>query len=269
MAFGLDPEVPLVVAANRDERLDRPATAMTVLRPSHPRILGGRDERAGGTWLAVNEFGLVAGLTNRPVPDGVDPAKRTRGELPLLLASHRSATEAVEDFLQRISPSDYNPAWFLVGDREALYSLDLTAGTRPVARALGPGVHVLENTALGAPSPKVDQVRELLGPADRLRGPDLMARLSAVLADHTIPAAVPAVPAIPADAETADAATRRPETLAACVHTEDYGTRSSTLIRVVADTHELPEVFSADGHPCTAPFVKASPLWTTSARSAI
>src|ERR1700679_171007 len=117
MAFGLDPEAPLVVAANRDERLDRPATSMTVLRASDPRILGGRDERAGGTWLAVNEFGLVAGLTNRPVPDGIDPAKRTRGELPVLLASHRSAAEAVDDFLRRISPSDYNPAWFLVGDR--------------------------------------------------------------------------------------------------------------------------------------------------------
>ena len=44
----LDPGAPLVVGANRDERLDRPAAAMTVLRPADPRILGGRDEEAGG-----------------------------------------------------------------------------------------------------------------------------------------------------------------------------------------------------------------------------
>ena len=39
------PDAPLIVAANRDEWLLRPATAMTVLRESEPRILGGRLER--------------------------------------------------------------------------------------------------------------------------------------------------------------------------------------------------------------------------------
>src|ERR1700722_1741674 len=117
MAFGLDPDAPLVVGANRDERLARPATAMGVLRESGPRILGGRDEVAGGTWLAVNSDGLVAGLTNRPMPDGPDPTKRSRGELPLALALHRRADDAVGEFLKNIRPAEYNPAWFLVGDR--------------------------------------------------------------------------------------------------------------------------------------------------------
>src|SRR4051812_22871049 len=39
-----NPDFPLVVGANRDELLDRPAIPMTVLRESGPRILGGRDE---------------------------------------------------------------------------------------------------------------------------------------------------------------------------------------------------------------------------------
>src|SRR5262249_51148300 len=64
--FGEVADAPLIMAANRDERLDRPAVPMTVLRDHGPRILGGRDELAGGTWLAVNEHGVVAGLTNRP-----------------------------------------------------------------------------------------------------------------------------------------------------------------------------------------------------------
>ncbi len=62
----LHPDTPLVVAANRDEWLTRPAVPMTVLRAGEPRILGGRDQQAGGTWLAVNDAGLVAGLTNKP-----------------------------------------------------------------------------------------------------------------------------------------------------------------------------------------------------------
>ena len=39
---------------------------MTVISRAGPRIIGGRDERAGGTWLAVGEHGVVAALTNRP-----------------------------------------------------------------------------------------------------------------------------------------------------------------------------------------------------------
>ena len=81
-AWKTEPGFPLVVAANRDERLDRPAHSLCVLREHAPRILGGRDDLAGGTWLAVNEHGVVAGLTNRPSPGGRDPTKRSRGELP-------------------------------------------------------------------------------------------------------------------------------------------------------------------------------------------
>src|SRR6202051_1248519 len=98
----LDPGAPLVVGANRDEQLVRPAVAMTVLRDAHPRIVGGRDEEAGGTWLAVNEHGVVAGLTNRPSPDGRDLSKRSRGELPIALAEHRDAASAVQDFAGRL-----------------------------------------------------------------------------------------------------------------------------------------------------------------------
>jgi len=61
---------PLVIGANRDEFYGRPATAMTVLQERGPRLLGGRDHLAGGTWLAVSEHGVVAGLTNQPSASG-------------------------------------------------------------------------------------------------------------------------------------------------------------------------------------------------------
>ena len=267
----LDRDTPLVVGANRDERLDRPAVPATVLHDAAPRILGGRDEEAGGTWLAVNEHGVVAGLTNRPAPEGRDPARRSRGELPLALAMHRDAAAAVDDFVTHFNPADYNPAWLLVGDRTSLFALDMTAGSRPVAEALGPGVHILENNPLHEPSPKADNVRTLLGTASR-NGGDPVTVLRSVLLDHSIP--VPDEDAGPAgirqdSGDTIDAAVRseepptRPvETLAACVHTEKYGTRSSTIVRVRAEEAELPDVLVADGHPCTAPFADVGILWT-------
>src|SRR2546428_821351 len=54
---------PLVIAANRDEFYARPT------RPAHawdddPRVIGGRDLRAGGSWLAVRRGGRFAAITN-------------------------------------------------------------------------------------------------------------------------------------------------------------------------------------------------------------
>ena len=252
----LDPETPLVVGANRDERLDRPATAITVLRASGPRVLGGRDEEAGGTWLAVNEHGVVAGLTNRPSPEGRDGSKRSRGELPIALAEHRDAASAVDDFTKKFRPADYNPAWLLVGDRTSLYALDMTGEDRPVAEALAPGVHILENNPLHAASPKVDHVRALLGDLGALEGADLIERVRSVLVDHSLPPADvgPGGPGGPGGG-------RSVESLAACVHTDGYGTRSSTLVAVAGAAEHRPRVLVTDGPPCTSPFVDVTDFW--------
>src|SRR5215213_2193035 len=100
----LYPDAPLVVAPNRDEFFDRPAVPMTVLGDGHPRILRGRDQLPAGTWLAITQAGVVAGLTNRPNPAGRDMSKRSRGELPLVLARHRDAANAVAHFVDRNRP---------------------------------------------------------------------------------------------------------------------------------------------------------------------
>src|SRR5262249_29501637 len=54
----------VLLAANRDEDPARPADPPGVLSES-PRLVGGRDRRAGGTWLAVRERRAVVALLNR------------------------------------------------------------------------------------------------------------------------------------------------------------------------------------------------------------
>src|SRR3954451_16764445 len=110
------PGMPLIVAANRDERRARPTIPMTRLEGAGDElaILGGRDEVGGGTWLATNEAGVVAGLTNWPLRDGPDTAKRSRGELPLALARHSTAAAAAAAFGAAINPCAFHPASFLV-----------------------------------------------------------------------------------------------------------------------------------------------------------
>ena len=54
-------DYPVVIAANRDEYLARPALPPTLLC-ADPQIVGGKDLQASGTWLGLNEHGVVAGL---------------------------------------------------------------------------------------------------------------------------------------------------------------------------------------------------------------
>ena len=169
--FGVVPGVPLLIAANRDEMYQRPTDPITVLRAAHPRILGGRDQLAGGTWLAVNEHGVVAGLTNQPT-GARDPAKRSRGELPLAFAAYPDAKTAVTEVCARLDPAAYNPCWMLVGDRQALFSVDVSGGHRARVEELPAGRYVLENAPLGQASAKQRRVAGLVAALEpRWTGP--------------------------------------------------------------------------------------------------
>ena len=256
--FQVVDDAPLIVAANRDELFARPAVPMTVLRERDPRVLGGRDELAGGTWLAVNEHGVVAGLTNQPAPHGRDASKRSRGELPLAFTACRSAADAVRDVVPQLDPEHYNPCWMLVGDRESLFSVGLAGGRQPAVTQLAPGRHVLENRPFGTLTAKTAQVSAMVAEVPGAAGAAAAAdALAGVLSDHR-PAADPPPAAAP-PAPGATGGSRPPELSAACVHTPTYGTRSAMIITVSADGP--PWLRVADGPPCEVPFRDATRLW--------
>ena len=247
-------EYALTIAANRDERYERPALAFTVLRERGPRIVGGRDLSAGGTWLAANEYGVIAGLTNTPSPDGRDVSKRSRGELPLMLTGFRKAADGVEEFIGRVRPGQYNPAWLLVGDRDDLFYIELSTDGVPQVRELQPGLHVLENAPLDDESSKARFVERMLEGTivdDAL----LWNTLPKVLSSHV------EVAPTAGELKGSRGLSRKPETRSSCVHSEGYGTRSATLIRVATDASKKPEILVADGCPCTTPFVEVSSIW--------
>ncbi|MEP7025048.1 MAG: NRDE family protein [Actinomycetota bacterium] len=269
---------PLVVAANRDEYYQRPAKVIDVLRDGgppggEPRILGGRDLAAGGTWLAVNAGGVLAGLTNQPA-GGRDPAKRTRGELPLMFAAYPDAATAVAQVCARLDPADYNPCWLLVGDRDTLFSVGLAGGPRPVVQELPPGRYVLENVPLGAPSAKADRVganvaarlaiakeAEEIGVAGAAGANGAVDALQRVLCDHEVPGGTGEPGGTGGQGGSGNGRERPAELAAACVHLagHDYGTRSAMIVAVPwAGT---PQVLVADGTPCRAPFTDVTQLW--------
>lgn len=141
LAYKAHPRYPLIVAANRDEFLDRAADPAHYWA-EHPIILAGRDLKAKGTWLGVTRLGRFAAVTNhrdlrRPAVHGP-----SRGLL-------------VRDALLADPPGDAAPMDgynLLHGPMDALrYRSNITG----VDSALAPGVHGLSNALLNTPWPKV------------------------------------------------------------------------------------------------------------------
>ena len=80
-AVGASEHWPLVIAANRDEFLERPTLPLARWKTgAGQEIISGRDLRAGGTWMGITPGGRIAFLTNvrQAQPEA---ALRSRGEL--------------------------------------------------------------------------------------------------------------------------------------------------------------------------------------------
>src|SRR5262249_11775759 len=79
--------VPVFLAGVRDELLDRAGLPPARHWPDRPDLMGGRDELAGGTWLAVDPVARrVACVLNGVGAVAPEERRRSRGDLPLLFA---------------------------------------------------------------------------------------------------------------------------------------------------------------------------------------
>jgi uncharacterized protein with NRDE domain len=89
----------VLIAANRDELLRRAWDPPAEHWPNLPGIIAGRDRTAGGTWLGLNQHGLMAAVLNRHGSLGPAPNKRSRGELPLIALAEPTLNAAAAKIL--------------------------------------------------------------------------------------------------------------------------------------------------------------------------
>jgi uncharacterized protein with NRDE domain len=152
------PDVPLLVAANRDEYHSRP-TAASDFWPERPQLLAGRDLLQGGTWMGVTRSGRFAAVTNYRDPARTAAAPRSRGELPF---DFLAGAQTAEEFLREVAAraQDYAGFNLLVGDRHGLWYFTNSASMAPWL--LPAGVYGLSNASLDTPWPKVERGKALL-----------------------------------------------------------------------------------------------------------
>jgi uncharacterized protein with NRDE domain len=215
-------EPVLWVAANRDERIDRPWRAPELLCES-PRVFGGRDLVGGGSWLAVNlDAAYLVAVTNARL--GAPAGDRSRGELVVAAAAQESFADAVA-LLTELQLHHYGPFNLLIADPTRV----LLATNHPGPRLLeeADAVVAVGNESLAERGERVlmaaEAARRALG-----RGSDLGGSLTATLADHG----------------GADPV---------CRHGERYGTVSSVVLTL--GSAGLGRYDFAAGPPCRTPFV--------------
>jgi uncharacterized protein with NRDE domain len=226
---GMDDWCSTIVASNRDEFYDRAATPPMVLR-ADPLVVGGRDEREGGTWFGLTASGLFVGLTNQRNFGPRDDSLRSRGGL-VVDALSRESVEGVQRFVQQVDPRAYNEFNLIFGDGSRVAA---AYGRRDASQIeiehLEEGVFVLCNDRMGSDEfPKAirarDRVRSI-PPADWLQ---IKAGLVEVLSDRSLPDPSD-VPPLPPGAPFDEQVARRLQAI--CVETPLYGTVSSTLAAV-------------------------------------
>jgi len=143
----------LIAGANRDEDPERPSTAPGALTES-PRVVGGRDRVAGGTWLAVRERRAVIAMLNRHERDAAPRGPvRSRGLLALDVAGVTEhdrgglAGPALGRALEAFRTDRYAPFSLVFLSIHACWVLEQStqgAVVRPIPR----GWHVLTHTEL-------------------------------------------------------------------------------------------------------------------------
>jgi uncharacterized protein with NRDE domain len=227
-------DTPLLVAANRDERLERPAEPPRARGDSKLRLFAPLDLEAGGTWWGLNAHGVFAGITNRFGTER-DESRRSRGHLVLDALQARNAGAAAEAIAAR-DPSEHNAFHLVVADAAEAHLVH-SDGTALATNKLEQGIHVVTERSLGAgASEREGMARRRLAELARSESPDEEAFLSLLRYHH---AASPF------------------ESL--CVHMDEhgYGTRSSTLVRFGSAPATI-RVLHADGPPCRTPHVDLS-----------
>lgn len=228
-AWQVIPSLPLIAAANRDEFYLRPS-APAQAWAEHPHIFAGRDLEAGGSWMGITQDGTAhsrfAAITNLRGPQERRSDAPSRGAL---VADYLSGNMTPLDYLEHIKAGSaaYNGFNLLLGGVDQLiWFSNRGDGDARNGQPLAPGIYGLSNGMLDAPWPKVLKTK---------------AQLASLLCQG---APQEAYFDMLADTRRADDL-RLPQTgvslewermlSAVCIASPDYGTRTSTVVKLYAD----------------------------------
>jgi uncharacterized protein with NRDE domain len=225
IAYNYHPDYPLILASNRDEFYSRPTEPLAV-RGAQQDMLCGLDLEGGGTWLGSSRSGRIAALTNVREPERHSGNAPSRGLLvKQCVLSEQPLSDCLNTIMQQAD--SYNGFNLITADSSGVYYCSNRTGA---VQKLSAGLYGLSNHQLDTDWPKVSSAktmfRNVLDSADKL---DCEALFSILRTDECPPEHL------------------RPDTgvgpnweriLAPIfIHSEIYGTRTSSLVLLARDGH--------------------------------
>ena len=260
----------LAIGANRDEDPSRPSDPPMILRLD-PRVVGGRDRLAGGTWLAIRERrAVIAMLNRRPTirqappsdrskptsPAAPPPPLRSRGLLTLDVASAGEAaassssgpfadplaSAALATAFGALRSARYGPFSLAFVAPEACWVLAHEEGTEDRVQSVDAGWHVLTHQDLDDVSePRSARLLRELRDWKPVSLDDVERGLEARLGEHTAP-------------DPTDPSRLEPPV---CIH---EGRMVTVSCSVVCWTPHETRYRHVEGRPCERPFEDRSGL---------
>lgn len=151
-SFKTHRKYPVILAGNRDEFYKRDA------RQAHfwdtvPPLLAGKDLRAGGTWLGVNQKSEFGAITNYRDLNNPMNGNRSRGEIIPEFLTQSGPPEEKLKTVQKNYPA-YSGFNLLAGNSDQLYYLN---NVNRQFQTVAPGIHGISNAFLDTPWPKVEK----------------------------------------------------------------------------------------------------------------
>lgn len=145
------PDTSALVFANREEDYARPTAPPQIHPPQGDAAawMGGTDLLAGGTWLGVNELGLLVAVTNLP-KQNVPPVPRSRGLLCRELLGLRDPELAEQEALRQLRELPFAGCNIVIINPQR--GIVIEAGDLLRVHTLGPGLHLLANGDLDDPA---------------------------------------------------------------------------------------------------------------------
>jgi hypothetical protein len=249
----------LLLATNRDEDPARPSDPPGILL-FDPRVVGGRDRVAGGTWLAIREGRAAVALLNRRdrrgEPSAPIPGRRSRGLLTLDVAAARDVPDAIPSrwnalvgsplaraalgtALLALGETSYAPFSLTFLSPESCWLLAFESG-QVRCGPIGPGWHVLTHADLDDRSePRTAWLSGQLSDWSPTTVEEAIARLTGWMRGH--------------GGSRAEGGTEPP----VCLHQGRMVTVSSNI---VVWTREGVRYRHADGRPCEHDYVDHTSL---------
>jgi len=151
IALDQHPDLPLIVAANRDEFHSRPTQPLHFWE-DQPELLAGRDLESGGTWLGVDRGGRLAAVTNIR---GEQPGRRGERSRGSLATEYLSGRLGAAEYLQKIAAERglYGPFNLVLYEQGSLHA----CGSSTAPARYPSGLHAISNGALDEPWPRSER----------------------------------------------------------------------------------------------------------------